>query len=770
MEDHDNSLILVENLLLRRKLESHEATFSQLQQDLKVAQEHVLELEDNPDSGLMASEGLELEIQDRNDTILRLQQELKEMKTLDQDARDKYLEDLEHLQVENLILTQKLSSMQEAHDEMKFTVVKEKEEIQNLQQNKRIDRVRIDALTSIISELDNTVKTQESTIDDKEKTISGLKSFQQHQDSEMETIQEDLELIQVKNLVLNSKLVSHQDQQEVHDQEMEEIKINNDKLKLKTRTDCVRIDAMTSIISELDNTVKTQESILDDKEKTISGLKRQVDHQDSKMDAIQENLELIQVENLVLNSKLVSHQEQQEVHDREMEELNIDHDKLLKLKQKEIEVLEKNQKNLKLVQNEAELQYLTLKDQEEVNFLVYNSKISSYADETKQMKVELFNEKSLKLEVEQERNHLQEQVKGLKEVSEKTLTEKIEQEMKNSVEKIEALKEDLERAMKRNHVLDDHCRGLSDHLETLKVNQFLLQSKLCSYQEAENEKSSVEDNDLKENDDLKDHLSSQDQAYFSQDFFSQEKIQALEKTTEDLQKELENSEKQNQELVDRCTDLVFRLESVQEHKETQTDEDFQAKINDLIKAKESLEEDIENIKVENFTVIRDLSEELSQLESQLEVQKVEKAGLSEELTQKITTIKSFQAQISHQESLIARMKAREAEILEQTALKEGLLEQTEKDLVSKICALTSTSVCLTDAQDEIQDMRQKCGEKEEKLEILQVQNRQLQDDLTKVNFSHYFLFTLIFVPYFFSLIFLSLILLPIFYFILFLFF
>ena len=147
MEDHDNSLILVENLLLRRKLESHEATFSQLQQDLKVAQEHVLELEDNPDSGLMASEGLELEIQERNDTILRLQQELKEMKTLDQDARDKYLEDLEHLQVENLILTQKLSSMQEAHDEMKFTVVKEKEEIQNLQQNKRIDRVRIDALT-----------------------------------------------------------------------------------------------------------------------------------------------------------------------------------------------------------------------------------------------------------------------------------------------------------------------------------------------------------------------------------------------------------------------------------------------------------------------------------------------------------------------------------------------------------------------------------------------------------------------------------------------
>ena len=106
------------------------------------------------------------------------------------------------------------------------------------------------------------------------------------------------------------------------------------------------------------------------------------------------------------------------------------------------------------------------------------------------------------------------------------------------------------------------------------------------------------------------------------------------------------------------------------------------------------------------------------------------------MTQKITTIKSFQAQISHQESLIARMKAREAEILEQTALKEGLLEQTEKDLVSKICALTSTSVCLTDAQDEIQDMRQKCGEKEEKLEILQVQNRQLQDDLTKVNFSH----------------------------------
>merc|ERR1712045_594421 len=107
-------------------------------------------------------------------------------------------------------------------------------------------------------------------------------------------------------------LVSHQDQQEVHDQEMVEIMSEKEKLEKKTRIDCVRIDAMTSIISELDNTVKTQESILDDKEKTISGLKRQVDLQDSKMEAIQEDLELIKVENLVLNSKFVSHQEQQE--------------------------------------------------------------------------------------------------------------------------------------------------------------------------------------------------------------------------------------------------------------------------------------------------------------------------------------------------------------------------------------------------------------------------------------------------------------------------
>merc|ERR1711983_430156 len=125
------------------------------------------------------------------------------------------------------------------------------------------------------------------------------------------------------------------------------------------------------------------------------------------MESIQEGLELIKVENLVLNSKLVSHQEQQEVHDHEMAELNIANDKLLELKQKKIEVLEKKQ-------NEAELQYLTLKDREEVNFFVYNSKISSYADETRQMKAKLFNEKSLKSELEQERTYLQEQVKVLK--------------------------------------------------------------------------------------------------------------------------------------------------------------------------------------------------------------------------------------------------------------------------------------------------------------------------------------------------------------------
>merc|ERR1712062_234548 len=390
--------------------------------------------------------------------------------------------------------------------------------------------------------------------------------------------------------------------------------------------------------------------------------------------------------------------------------------KLLELKQKEIEVLEKKQ-------NEAELQYLTLKDREEVNFFVYNSKISSYADETRQMKAKLFNEKSLKSELEQERNYLQEQVKVLKSEEKEILT-------KNSVDKIEALKDDLERAMKRNQDLDDHCQGLSDRLETMKVNQFLLQSKLCSYQEAEND-NKIED--LKENDDdLKD---SQDQAYFSQDFFSQDKIQALEKTTEDLQTQLENSQQQNQELVDRCTDLVLRLESVQENKETQTEEDFQAKINDLIEAKESLEEDIENVKIENFTVIRDLSEQMSQLESQVEVQKAENVGLSEELTLKITTIESFQVQISHQESLIARMEAKEAKNLQQIALKEDLLEQTEKDLVAKICALTSTSVCLTDAQDEILDIRKKLDEKEEKLEILQVDHCKIMDNFNQLNAS-----------------------------------
>merc|ERR1712029_745898 len=110
-------------------------------------------------------------------------------------------------------------------------------------------------------------------------------------------------------------------------------------------------------------------------------------------------------------------------------------------------------------------------------------------------------------------------------------------------------------------------------------------------------------------------------------------------------------------------------------------------------------------------------------------------GLSEELTQKITTIESFQVQISHQESLIARMEAKEAKNLQQIALKEDLLEQTEKDLVAKICALTSTSVCLTDAQDEILDIRKKLDEKEEKLEILQVDHCKIMDNFNQLNAS-----------------------------------
>ena len=48
--------------------------------------------------------------------------------------------------------------------------------------------------------------------------------------------------------------------------------------------------------------------------------------------------------------------------------------------------------------------------------------------------------------------------------------------------------------------------------------------------------------------------------------------------------------------MDRCTYFVLRLESFQENKETQTKEYFQAKINDLIKTKESLEEGNEIVK------------------------------------------------------------------------------------------------------------------------------------------------------------------------------
>ena len=214
---------------------------------------------------------------------------------------------------------------------------------------------------------------------------------------------------------------------------------------------------------------------------------------------------------------------------------------------------------------------------------------------------------------------------------------------------------------------------------------------------------------------------SQDQAYFSQ--------------------ELEMAKTENQGLVDRCTDLVLRLESVQESKETQTEEDFQGQIKGLVKQKEPSEEDLENVKIQNFTVIRDLSEQLSGLEDQVQVQKVEKAGLSEELAQKITAIESFQAQISHQESLIAQSKAREAEVLQQTALKEGLLEQTERDLVSKICALTSTSVCLAEAQEEIQVWREKVQENEAKLEGWQNQNGKLQEEITNVSYSPFYRFS-----------------------------
>ena len=128
---------------------------------------------------------------------------------------------------------------------------------------------------------------------------------------------------------------------------------------------------------------------------------------------------------------------------------------------------------------------------------------------------------------------------------------------------------------------------------------------------------------------------------------------------------------------------------------------------------------------------------MSQFESQVEAQEAENVDHSEELTQKekITTIESGMFLVfSHQESLIARMAAKEASYLKEIAMKEDLLEQTEKDLVAKICALTSTSVCLTDAQDEILDIRKKLDEKEEKLEILQVDHCKIMDNFNQVYF------------------------------------
>ena len=211
MEDHDKSygLIQVENLLLRSKLESHEATFRQLQNELKTVQEEVLS--HSSDSGASIPENVELS--KHLQTIEKLEQELQEMKDLDAKVKAKYLEDLDQLRVENLLLTQKLSSMQDSYEEMKFTVVKEKSEMESLRQKKRIDSVRIDTMASIISELDDTVKDQKATIGENQKTISCLKKRQVDQDLEMESVQEDLELVQVRNLVLNSQLVSHQEQQ-----------------------------------------------------------------------------------------------------------------------------------------------------------------------------------------------------------------------------------------------------------------------------------------------------------------------------------------------------------------------------------------------------------------------------------------------------------------------------------------------------------------------------------------------------------------------------
>ena len=122
MEDHDKSygLIQVENLLLRSKLESHEATFRQLQNELKTVQEEVLS--HSSDSGASIPEDVELS--KHLQTIEKLEQELQEMKDLDAKVKAKYLEDLDQLRVENLLLTQKLSSMQDSYEEMKFTVVK----------------------------------------------------------------------------------------------------------------------------------------------------------------------------------------------------------------------------------------------------------------------------------------------------------------------------------------------------------------------------------------------------------------------------------------------------------------------------------------------------------------------------------------------------------------------------------------------------------------------------------------------------------------------
>ena len=807
----ENMEIEVENFLLRSKLVSHEEKFGQLQADLKAAYDKIEGLEADSDSGF--DEELEREVQKRNEIIQTLEENLKkvqiEAESSDQSFRveiSQYLEQLEQAKVENVLISNKLLSVQESYEEMKFTVIKEKENVATLQKTKRIDNVRLEALSSIIGELTETVESKNDVIVQKSNVVSHLKRQKSNQDIKMRSVEEKLESVEVENLLLNSKLYSCTEElQDLHTQQ----KLRDDELKISKEIADQAIQAKsTEVQNALNNLseLKTLKKISDEK---ILQLEQEI-----KVSAqTQAQTEVLEIELQNAKNDLAEMEALKKIGDEKISQLEQEIKASLQT-QAQTEALEFELQNAKtaLVEMEASKKMYD----EKISRLEQELKVSVESQsQSEALENELKNAKKELNEMDASKKMSDEKISKLEqEIKLSTQNEDLESELLNAkkvLEEMEAtmkisdqrilqlerqlqastqipvFEKDLVMAKQQNQELSDKCNDLLNHVENLKCNEFLLQSKLSSFQAEKNHFENVilnAQNLEQERDQLRLELTSlknasetmsqmneklsQDKAYFTQESqVSSAKISELEQNTQlsvakvadleqqrevslskinALEEELKEAQKENQDLVDRCADLVLRLESVSEDKETQTDEDLQAKITALIKEKEDLLEDIENVKAQNLNVVRDLSDKMHEYEAELNVKSIEICekekkitSLSEELTQKITAMESFSTKISHQESLIARMEAseaREAEILRQTSLKseklEGLLEQTEKDLVVKINQLNCTSVCLTEANVEIQSLQESLSEKVENMEILQRQHEKLQSDFTQV--------------------------------------